>query len=254
MSGQAVDVKTQDGVADAYLSRPDDDERHPAVLFIMDAFGLRPQIEHMADRIAARGYVVLAPNVFYRAGRAPVLPMPDLADPAQRGSFMEAIMPLMQGLTPELIARDAAAYLDLLEEVGRGPVAITGYCMGGRVGWHIAVAYPDRVAALGAFHTGGLVTEGEDSPHRSAGKLAAEVYLGHADYDQNMTPEHIATLERALDDAGVGYRSELYEGAAHGYAMADTPVHDEAAAERHFAELFALLDRTVAAPATTSRT
>jgi carboxymethylenebutenolidase len=127
--------------------------------------------------------------------------------------------------------------------------------MGGRVGWHIAAAYPDRVAALGAFHTGGLVTEGEDSPHRSAGKLAAEVYLGHADNDQNMTPEQIATLEHALDDAGVVYvyRSELYQGAAHGYTMADTPVYDDAAAERHFAELFALLDRTVAAPATTSR-
>ena len=39
----------------------------------MDAFGLRPQIEQMADRIAADGYVVLAPNVFYRPARAPVV-------------------------------------------------------------------------------------------------------------------------------------------------------------------------------------
>ena len=44
--------------------------------------------------------------------------------------------------------------------------------MGGRVGWRIAAAYPERVAALGGFHTGGLVTDEADSPHLSAGELA----------------------------------------------------------------------------------
>jgi carboxymethylenebutenolidase len=75
-----VDVTTADGVADAYLTRPDADGPHPAVLFIMDAIGLRPRIEEMADRIAAQGYLVLAPKVFYRAGRAPVLALPDFTD------------------------------------------------------------------------------------------------------------------------------------------------------------------------------
>ncbi|MGA9874938.1 MAG: alpha/beta fold hydrolase, partial [Solirubrobacteraceae bacterium] len=175
MSSETVEIETQDGVADAYLSRPADEERHPAVLLIMDAFGLRPQIERMADRIAAKGFVVLAPNVLYRAGRAPLLPMDDLDDPDKRGPLIEKIMPLVQGLTSEMIVRDGDAYLELLERVGRGPVAIAGYCMGGRVGWRIAAAYPDRVAALGGFHTGGLVTDDPHSPHRSAGDLAAEL-------------------------------------------------------------------------------
>jgi carboxymethylenebutenolidase len=249
MPAKMIEVQTQDGVADAYLTQPDDGERHPGVLLIMDAIGLRPQIERMADRIAARGFTVLAPNAFYRAGRAPVAPVPDLEDPAQRDAYFKVIMPLIGGLTRDLVVRDGAAYLDVLEEVGRGPVAIIGYCMGGRVSWHIAAAFPDRVAALGAFHTGGLVTEDDDSPHLSAGNLAAEVYLGHADNDQSMTAENIATLERALAEAGVSYRSELYHDAAHGYAMADTPMYGEAAAERHFVELFALLDRTIGAPA-----
>jgi carboxymethylenebutenolidase len=103
------------------------------------------------------------------------------------------------------------------------------------------------VAALGCFHAGRLVTDEPDSPHHSAGELAAEVYLGHADNDQSMNPENIATLEQSLTDAGVSYRSDLYEGAAHGYTMADTAAYDQAAAERHFAELFALLGRTIAA-------
>jgi carboxymethylenebutenolidase len=241
-----VDVATADGSADAYLSRPGDDSRHPAVLFIMDAIGLRPRIEEMADRIAAHGYVVLAPNVFYRAGRAPVLPLPDFADPDSRAGFMAAVGPLIQELTAERAASDGAAYLDYLAMVAPGPVAVTGYCMGGRIGWRIAAAHPDRVVALGSFHGGGLVTDAPDSPHLSAADLTAELYLGHADQDRSMTAEQIAVLERALDEAGVRYRSEVYAGAMHGYTMSDIAAYDEAACERHFAELFALLSRTVA--------
>jgi carboxymethylenebutenolidase len=242
MSATTIDIPTADGVADAYLARPGDENGHPGVLLLIDAFGLRPQIEHMADRIAERGFDVLAPNVFYRTGRAPLLKDVDLKDPEQRGPVLERVMPLVRSLTPAMIASDAAAYLDVL---GDGPVALTGYCMGGRLGWQIAVAHPGRVAALGCFHTGGLVTDGDDSPHLRAGELRAELYLGHADNDRNMTPEQIATLDAALDAAGVRHRTEVFRGAQHGYTMADTAAYDEAAAERHFTELFALLDRTV---------
>ncbi len=244
MSSQIIDIKTPDGVADAYLTRPEDGERHPGVLLIMDAFGLRAQIERMADRIAAHGFTVLAPNVFYRGGRAPVFEMPDLAT-VDRQELMATLGPLMGALTPEVIVSDGGAYLDALAEYSDGPVAITGYCMGVRVGWRIAAAYPERVAALAGFHGGGLVTDDPESPHLSAASLSAELYLGHADQDASMTPEHVAELERALDEAGVSYVSELYEGAMHGYTMADTPVYNEAAAERHFDALFKLLDRIV---------
>jgi carboxymethylenebutenolidase len=243
MRSLAIDVNTPDGVADAYLTRPDDHRTHPAVLFVMDAIGLRPRIEQMADRIADNGYVVLAPNFFYRAGRAPVLPLPDLSDPDSRASFMQSLRPLIEQLTPENITSDGGAYLDVLAEQAPGPVAITGYCMGARVGWRIAAAYPDRVVALGGFHAGGLVTDAADSPHRSATDLSAELYFGHADQDPSMTAEQIEVLDRTLDDAGLRHRSEVYEGARHGYTMSDTAAYNEAASERHFAELFGLLDR-----------
>src|SRR5215204_1684178 len=100
MRAEMIDVTTRDGVADAYLARPDD-QRGPAVLLVMDAFGLRPQIERMADRIATQGFVVLAPNVFYRAGRAPVVPLDGLSDPEQRASVFERVTPLIRELTPE---------------------------------------------------------------------------------------------------------------------------------------------------------
>jgi carboxymethylenebutenolidase len=242
-----VEIETNDGIADAYLSRPDEEGTYPVVLLLIDAFGLRSRIQEMADRIAAQGFVVLAPNVFYRAGRAPVIPLDGLGDPEKRGAIFEQIMPLMKELTTERIVNDADAYLQTLEQTGRGPVAITGYCLGGRLGWRIAVAYPDRVAAVGAFHAGGLVTEDQDSPHLSASEAQAEFYFGFADNDHSMTAESIATLTQALDAAGTSYRAEVYEGAAHGYTMSDTPAYDEAAAERHFDALFALLGRTIAA-------
>lgn len=248
MPSETIDIQMPDGVADAYLTRPDNGSGAPGVLLLIDAFGLRTRIEEMADRIAARGYVVLAPNVFYRAGRAPVLPFPDMTDESGRGEFMKSVRPLMDELTPERIAADGAAYLDELAKHAREPFAVTGYCMGGRLGLRIAAAHPERVAALGAFHAGGLVTEDPTSPHRSLGSVRAELYFGHADNDQSNSPEQIEALERALDEAGLRYRSELYEGAAHGYTMSDTPAWNEAASERHFEALFALLERTLSAP------
>lgn len=239
-------ITTPDGVADSFLALPDGEPR-AGVLFLIDAFGLREQIELMARRIAGEGYAVLAPNLFYRAGPAPVLEMPDLEAVDSREAFMAQVMPLIAELTPAAVASDGAAYLDALAEHVPGRVGVTGYCMGGRLGWSIAGAHPDRVACLGSFHTGGLVSDAPDSPHRAAAELSCELYFGFADRDRNMTPQQIVTLERKLDEVGARYRAEVYPGALHGYTMADTPVYDEAASERHFRELFALLDRTLPA-------
>lgn len=242
MRSELIDIPAADGVADSYLVRPEGEARG-AVLYVIDAFGLRDVTIEMADRIAAEGYVVLAPNVLYRGGRAPVRAMPDFLDEESRNRFMTEMKPLLMEAAGEAAARDGGFYLDRLAEEVAGPVAISGYCMGGRVGWRIAAAHPDRVAALACFHTAGFVTEADDSPHRSASSLRCELLLRFADRDVNMTPAQIVELEMALNAAGVAYTAEVYSGALHGYTMADTPVFDEAARERHYEELFALLDR-----------
>jgi carboxymethylenebutenolidase len=243
---ETIEIKTPDGVANAYLVRPDG-EPHPGVLFIPDAFGLRPAIEEMADRVAADGYVVLAPNVFYRAGRAPVEALVGPVGGENRASAFQAVLPLIKALTPARIAADGGSYLDCLERVAApGPLGITGYCMGGRLAWRIAATHPGRVAALAAFHTAGLVGDDPESTHLSAADLGpVEAYFGFADEDPGATPEQIATLRQALEAAGVRYTAEVYEGAHHGYAVPDAPAYDKAASERQFRELSALLKRTV---------
>lgn len=240
-----IEIETPDGLAEAYVARPDDDE-HPGVLFFMDAIGLRPRIEEMADRIASWGYVVMAPNLFYRDGRvASLAPTADLRVPGNREVFFKAAMPRAQGLGPDRVKPDLAAYLAALRElpgVADGRLGVTGYCMGGRLSLVAACEFPDQVAAAGDFHGGRLATESPDSPHHGLPQARASFVFGHADNDGSMKPEDVARLEAALDDAGLTYTSAVYEGAPHGYTMSDTSMYDEGASERHFTELKALLD------------
>ncbi|MEU9171696.1 dienelactone hydrolase family protein [Streptomyces sp. NPDC048420] len=247
VSGTAVDIPTEDGVADAYLAHPGDGLPRPGVLLYMDAFGLRPQLESMADRLAEAGYTVLVPNVFYRHGRSPVFDLPEFIEPEARPAIFEQIVPVMQALTPDLVVRDAGAYLRWLadrSEVADGPVALTGYCLGARLALRTAGAYPDRVAAAAGFHGGGLATDAPDSPHLVAEHVTAELYFGHADEDPSMPPEQVERLEAALTEAGIRHRCEVYSGAHHGYTQADTSAYDAEGDERHWTALLDLLKRT----------
>jgi len=245
-----VQITTPDGEADAYLSKPDGDGPFPAVLMYMDAFGLRPRLAEMAERVAERGYAVLVPNLFYRHARPPIVDPAVLGDPDQRAAAFGRLAPMMQALTQEVIAADSAAYLDFLAAqpgVRPGPVVVVGYCMGGTLGLRTIEAHPDRVAGLGSFHAGRVVSDQPDSPHLAVGSITGEVYFAHADNDGSMTPEQIKALEAELDAAGVTYTSEVYEGSPHGFTMTDTAMYHEPGERRHWAALFALLGRVLPA-------
>ena len=249
LSTTTIDIPTPDGTADAYVAHPDDGRPHPAVLYYMDAFGLRKQVFDMCERIADAGFFVLAPNVFYRDGRAPLVAgLPDLMAPENREQLFATLRPFMANLTPDGAMRDAKAYLDFLAaraEVGDGPVGITGYCMGGRLALRTAGTYPDRVAAAASFHGGNLANDAEDAPHRRVDRIRGEVYVGHADNDRSAPPEQQQRLEEALAAAGVKYRTELYAGAAHGFTQADTAAYDEEATDRHWKVLLDLFERNL---------
>jgi carboxymethylenebutenolidase len=241
-----VDIPTSDGIADSYLVLPDGDGPYPGVLFFMDAFGLRPRIAEMAARIAERGYAVLAPNILYRGSRSPLVDPADLEDPEKRGAAFGKLGPWMQELTPERLKADTATYLDFLasqERVAAGPDAIVGYCMGGRSALVAMEAFPDRISALASFHAGRVVSDDPQSPHLAVGAITGEVYFAHADNDGSMTPDQIKALEAALEEAGVTYTSELYEGSPHGFTMSDTAMYHQPGEERHWRNLFGLLDR-----------
>jgi carboxymethylenebutenolidase len=246
-----VDVTTDDGRADAYLVVPDGPGPHPGVLMYQDAFGIRPRLIEMANRIAERGYAVLAPNLLYRGGPAPQFDLAALRSESKRARVFEKVFPYVVMLTADRITRDSHAYLDFFSAqagVAPGPVAIVGYCMGGMNALRAIEAYPDRIKALASFHAGRLVTDRPDSPHILVGNITGEAYFAHADQDRNMTPEDIRVLETTLAVDGVTYRSEIYEGAQHGFTMSDTPAYQEAGEKRHWVNLFDLLDRALPVP------
>lgn len=248
LRASTVDITTPDGIADAFVTAPEGRGPYPGVLLYMDAFGPRPRLEEMAKRIADEGYVVLVPHVFYRQGRAPLVDTSVLMDPEARGQLFETIGPWMKDLTPQRAMSDADAYLDYLvahDEVADGPIGVVGYCMGGALALRTAAHRPDQVAAAAAFHPARLATDEADSPHLLADRIRAEVYVASADNDQSMTLEAQQTLDRALTDAKVPHTCEQYDGAAHGFTMADTAVFHEEATQRHWDAMLPLLDRAL---------
>ncbi len=249
-------IQVGDDAVEAYVARPDVSAGSlplTGVLFFIDAIGLRPRIAEMAERIAGWGYVVLAPNVFHRYGTAEeTSPSGPLTTPEAREEFFQSLTPRLSDLfaaeqRPQLLS-DLRAYvvaLHRIEGVAPRPIGVTGYCMGTRLGILTAGQVGEAVGAVGGFHGGGLVTDSPESPHLALAGARAEFLFGHADNDRSNTPENIAALEQALQEAGLAYTSAVYEGAPHGYSMADTASYDERAAERSFTELRDLFARAL---------
>ncbi len=244
----AVDVPTSVGPADALVAVPDQPGRYPGILLYMDAFGLRPRIADMAARFADAGYVVLAPNVFHRSARSPIIDHSALADPARRESLFGQVMPMIGTLTPDIAVDDARAWLEFLrrhDRVAERAFGTVGYCMGGRLALRTAAAAPDLIAAVATYHAGQVATDDADSVHLTFPQVRAEAYLAHADHDGSMDAGQQARVARALEAAGVTFTAELYPGAGHGFTMADTAAYDAAAEQRHWDSALDLFGRTL---------
>ncbi|MFI8849340.1 dienelactone hydrolase family protein [Streptomyces sp. NPDC053499] len=242
MPTHMLQIPTADGQADAFAAFPDDDERHPAVLMYADGFGIRPVLREMARELAGHGYYVLVPNFFYRHGPAPVVELPEYIGEEARTAVMGRLMPLIEAHTVERTLRDADAFLGFLAgrpEAGTGPVAVTGYCIGGLLAVRTAAAHPGQVAAVAGFHAP-VGAAGPDCLRR----LTAQVHFGHAESD--LTPEGLSELNQVLDAAGVDYTSEIYPDTVHGFTMSDTDAFNPAALRLHWDHLLPLLARTLA--------
>lgn len=245
MPTKTLRIPTTDGQADAFAAFPEHGERHPGVLMYADGFGIRPVLRQMAGELAGHGYYVLVPNLFYRHGPAPVIELPEHIGEDVRPAVMAQLMPLIEAHTAERVLSDADAYLRFLTtqpEVAAGPVAVTGYCIGGLLAMRTAAAHPGQVAAVAGFH-GPVAAGGPDDLRRLLAELTAQVHLGHAATD--MTPEALDELNRALDAAGVDHTSEIYPGTVHGFTMSDTDAFDAAALRRHWDRLLPLLRGTL---------
>ncbi|WP_294003645.1 dienelactone hydrolase family protein [Sphingomonas sp.] len=219
---------------------PNDVGPWPGVIFYMDGLAIRPALLAMAKRLACCGYVVLLPDLFYRAGSYDT---PDAArisaDDGARADFRK----LMSVTDNRLASQDTEAYLAYLDsrsDVSGPAVGVVGYCLGGGVALTVAGDFADRIAVAASFHGGHLATDLPTSPHLSVHKIRGRVLVASADGDPSYPPEMAERLETEFRDAGVDHRCETFLGAKHGWTMADLPAFDAPAAERHWRELTAL--------------
>ncbi|MFI7072644.1 dienelactone hydrolase family protein [Micromonospora sediminicola] len=241
MPTKTLHIPTADGQADAFAALPDAGGRHPAILMYPDGFGIRPVLRQMACELAEHGYYVLVPNVFYRHGPAPVIELPEHIGDEARPAIFAQLMPMIKTQTAERTLSDADTYLRFLTtqpEVSSGPVAVTGYCIGGLMAVRTAAAHPDQVAAVAGFHA----PVGADGPDVLS-KLTAQLHFGHAEGD--ITPAALKELNETLNAAGLSYTSEIYPGTTHGFTMSDTDAFNPAALQHHWDRLLSLLGSTL---------
>jgi carboxymethylenebutenolidase len=244
--GTDVEIKTPDGVADAYFVHPAKGQ-YAGVLIWPDIFGLRPAFKEMATRLAESGYSVLVINPFYRTKKAPTAPEhPDFNDPPTR----QALMSLAGTLSADTAVTDAKAFVAFLDSQPsvdkKRKVATTGYCMGGPFVLRTAATVPDRVGAGATFHGGGLVTDKPNSPHLLIPQTKAHYLIAIAENDDQREPQTKNVLREAFAKAHLPAEIEVYVGTQHGWCPPDSAVYNHDQAEKAWSRMLALFSSSLA--------
>jgi len=235
-----VDITTADGLMETFVCRPERGGPYPAVCFLMDAYGIREELRDMARRLATVGYYVLLPNLYYRAGRDTIFG----ADVVEAGSSEHTRMRAIRTtMTIPPVMQDVAAmlaFVDRQEAVMPGAVGCHGYCMSGPYALAASARYPGRIAAAASFYGTWLVSEAEESPHRSFDKVTGELYIACAEHDALAPLPMVEELQGWFKQAGIAGEIEMYPGVHHGFAFPQRWCYDKPAAERHWERLLAL--------------
>jgi carboxymethylenebutenolidase len=240
---ETIPIRTADGTCTTHVFTPQHGSDLPAIIMFMDAFGVRPAMFELGEKLASAGYCVALPDLYYRSGLTAADAAGIFDSPEKREAWTKDILPT---LSSEKVMSDMPAWMSYLRgrsDVRDGGIGTTGYCLGGRLSLTAAGTFPDDVVAAASYHGGGLATDAPDSPHKLAPRMKARVYVGGASEDRGFDDAQKQRLEEALTDAHVEHTIETY-AARHGWVPSDTPVHDEAATEKHWRTMFALFGET----------
>jgi carboxymethylenebutenolidase len=243
MIEETLDIGTKAGAMETFVCCPERGGPFPPVFMLMDAPGIREELRDMARRLASVGYCVLLPNLYYRAGRDTIYGPDVLAEGSAERERMRAVRTKMT--IPPVVDDVAAmlAFVDGRKEARKGPVGCHGYCMSGPYALAAAARYPDRVAAAASFYGTWLVSDAEESPHLSLGKVKGELYVACAEIDKLAPLPMVEELRGLFVKAGSPGEIELYPGVHHGFAFPQRWCYDKPAAERHWERLIALYRR-----------
>jgi dienelactone hydrolase len=211
-------------------------EAKGAVIVIQEAFGITDHIKNICHRLAAEGYVTVAPHLFHRTG-----------DPVIGYDKMQDVMPHISKLNRADIEVDLKATLGHLAVQGFSgkQVAIIGFCMGGTVAFHAGVEW-----ALGAAVTfyGGGIAQSRFGLHAMAEHAPSlkTPWLGEfGDLDQSIPIAEVNSLREAAAKATVATDVDRYPEADHGFHCNDRSSFHEASSKVAWARTVQFLNEHV---------
>jgi carboxymethylenebutenolidase len=192
----------------------------PGLVLFEEIFGVNEHIRAVAEQYALDGFVVLAPDMFWR--QAPRVEL------GYEGADRQRALTLMTGYTgPDALADVGAsvAALRARPEVAGAKVGAFGYCMGGRLAYLAAAT--THIDAAVAFYGGGIHGQLE----RAAG-ISCPIQFHYAEQDDNIPLDAVERVRAAL--AGKTAEVHVYPGAHHGFnCWARASYHAPSAALAH---------------------
>jgi carboxymethylenebutenolidase len=187
----------------AFLATPDE-AADVGVVILPDVRGLYRFYEELALRFAERGYAAIAFDYFGRT-----------AGTGKRDGDFD-YMPHVRQTTPDGVQADVAAAVDTLRADGHRSIFTVGFCFGGRNSWLAAASGHGLAGAVGLYGNP-ADRDGRPGPTQRAPEMTAPILALQAGADQNITAEHNAEFDRALDDAGIEHELVTYDGAPHSF-------------------------------------
>lgn len=221
-----VMIPTPDGRMPTFLCVPVERGRKPAVILLMEAFGLTPHIRDVAARIANEGYVVLAPDLYYRE-----LPNNKFGyDEVEQGMAMMYRLDYVKSVEEDI--RAALAYVKSRPDVYPDRVGVTGFCLGGGLTFLTACKLSDEIAVAAPFY-GMVLDEWIDA----VTTITVPVYLFFGGADPFIPKERIRQVESRFKELGLEYTLKVYPDADHGFFCHEHSSYNRLAAEDSWREL-----------------
>jgi carboxymethylenebutenolidase len=212
--GEIVEFPSNGHTDRGYLAVPESGSG-PGVVVIQEWWGLVPHITDVVDRLAAAGFVALAPDLYHGE---------TTTEPDEAGK-------LMMALNLEQAGRDMSGAIDhlrSLDAVTSAGVGVIGFCMGGGLAMMLGTQRPDAVVAIAPFY--GIIPWESAEPDWS--KLAGRVRGHFAAQDAFFGPEKVAELQDRLRELGKDCEFVVHEGCDHAFFNDTRPeVHVPAAAD-----------------------
>jgi len=233
-----VKISTPDGQMPAFLyRRPAEPGQKPAVILLMEAFGLTPHIQDVAARIANEGYVVLTPDLYYR----------ELPNNKFGYEEVEQAMAMMYrldfGKPIEEDIEAAIAYVKSQPNVFPEQIGVTGFCLGGGLSFLTACKFSDKIAAVAPFY--GMVL---DDWIEAITNITVPIYLFHGGVDPFIPLERVKQIETRFKELDKEYTLKVYPDADHGFFCHERSSYNRLAAEDSWHELTQFFHRHLQKP------